>query len=51
MHRIAHAFIGFIVAGLVICPASGAVVDAQPNGFAIQQVIQIAAAPDKSMPR
>ena len=47
MHRIAHAFIGFIVAAFAICPASAAVVDTQPNGFALEQVIQIAAAPDK----
>jgi uncharacterized protein YndB with AHSA1/START domain len=47
MHRFAHVFIGFIVAALATCPASAAVVDTQPNGFAIQQVIQIAAAPDK----
>jgi uncharacterized protein YndB with AHSA1/START domain len=47
MHRVAHAFIGFLVAGLLTCPVSAAVVDTQPNGFAIQQVVRIAATPEQ----
>jgi uncharacterized protein YndB with AHSA1/START domain len=41
------ARLAFAIAMLVAAPAAAAVVDSQPNGFAIHQVVQIAAPPEK----
>ena len=47
MQRFLHAAVGLLVASLISCPGRAAVVDTTANGFAIEQQVHIAAAPDK----
>jgi uncharacterized protein YndB with AHSA1/START domain len=47
MHRLFHAAAGFVLALALICPAGAAVVESAANGFAIEQTVHVAAAPDK----
>jgi len=47
MSRILDLLSGLVGAGFLVCAASAAVVDTQPNGFAIEDVVYIAAPPDK----
>jgi uncharacterized protein YndB with AHSA1/START domain len=46
MHRVVHGLIGFFVAAALLCPARAEVNDAAPNGFAITQVVHVAAPPE-----